>query len=82
MRNEKDELVALHDLVGEVSRLMKKRLLEKYYAGYRGWDNPELRDQLKARALDKILKGEFIDAINFCAMCYNIDMILKEQDNV
>lgn len=80
MANEKDELIELHDLVTEVSHQMKTRLVEKYYAGYRGWDDPNLREQLKGRALDKILEGDFIDAMNFCAMCYNIDKIKAEHD--
>lgn len=78
--SEKDELIELHALISDVSQAMKDRLVQKYYDGYRGWDNPDLRDQLKARALQKVLEGDFIDAMNLCAMVYNIDNKLKEEN--
>ena len=80
MSKHEDELVELHKFVDELGEEMKHRLVKKYYDNFRGWDNPDFRDQFKARAMNAILEGKFIDAMNFCGMVHMIDKNQKEQD--
>jgi hypothetical protein len=70
------ERVALHKLVDAFANEMKKRLDEKFYEGYTGWDNPEwtesqIRGRIQESAFKSDEKHRAVDTANLCAFLWN-----------
>jgi len=56
--------------------LMIARLLQKYDAGWDGWEIIEKEDYVR-RAMKKLECGDYVDAANLCMLAYYADQNSK-----
>ena len=72
-----DEDEALRQLVRAVSREMIRKLIEKLYQGWHGWDDAALLPMLKEKLREHVERGfdreNMIDVMNLAAMIWNLE---------
>ena len=72
--SEVKELQELHGLVNAFCEGIKKKLQEKFDAGYRHmWKDPILREEMLARLISNAANGGMIDTGAFAAFIWNLD---------
>ena len=65
------EVMALNTLVDDFAAEMKRRLIEKFNQGYRGWDNEDELDAMMDRFIRCVREARWVDAANMSAMFWN-----------
>lgn len=64
---------ALEKLVKVFGKEMVRKLRQKMWEGRGGWDDPKIREFLKASLKEHIEKGDMVDVANIAMFIWNID---------
>jgi hypothetical protein len=70
---EYDEKNSIRMAVKEFADEMLKRMLAKYDEGKRGWDDPEMKNEIFSGLCNACQKTKWVDVANFAMMLWRFD---------
>jgi len=64
--------IKLAIVVAKFHGRMKGKLRKKEGEGYKGWDNPELKETLKKQLNHNLIEGDYVDVANLAMLLDNL----------